>query len=121
MVPAWLRETADRAVHDAAVDLGINPQPVIRWWQAQADAHLAGWVEDGIPGEVNLVANNMQDVYSTRARVFHELRHIWQDKNVRYIGDRKAREDDASRRARQASGYFDDVLNPWERGYNENF
>lgn len=113
MVPRWLRETAQKAVADAALDLGIR-EPTIRWWNADPGHSRAGWTEDGIRDEVNLVANRMRDVYSSRARVFHECRHIDQDIRARYLGDRKAREDDANRWARAACGYSPDLLEHWE-------
>jgi hypothetical protein len=112
--PGWLRETVDQAVKDAALALSIET-PAVRWWCTDA-GDLAAWVDLESPGEINFVIDNLRrhDVYTVRARAFHECRHVWQWETARYLGDRIAAEDDANRWARQATGYSPGLLDIWE-------
>jgi hypothetical protein len=97
---------ADKTVKDLAAQLGIKA-PVIRW---HSDTTRNGWVVTGTH-EINLstaVAENWPKGWAPLHWLLaHEARHLWQDANSRYLGDRDAEERDAELWATAMTGYKD--------------
>jgi len=104
-VPQAVRRAADAAVKEAARELRLAV-PSIRW--VDVDDGRAGWVEIEIdrsgngPGQIFLSASLL--VSEVAAWATHEVRHLWQDRESRYLGDRAGAEDDAESYAVRKTG-----------------
>jgi hypothetical protein len=94
----------DDTVKTLAARLGITPPP-IRW---HSDTPRNGWVVTGVH-EINLSVDVATDWprgwKSLHWLIAHELRHVWQDANSRFLGDRDAEERDAEEWATSQTGY----------------
>ena len=93
-----LVKVARRAARDAADILRLGDIS-IRWVDRFASEKAIGWIDPRWPDHVHLAADWCEQMgpEQTRALVFHECRHVWQEKTMRYVGyGEKARaEDDA--------------------------
>lgn len=117
--PPHLRRAAEDAAREAGVELGLG-ELHLRWWRLDrarpAVRHL-GWVDREEPGVINLSVDAIRDTCTpaeVRAVVFHEARHLWQEKNTRYLGDRMRAERDANEFALRTSGVLAPIRDHWE-------
>ena len=101
-VPGLLRAGANEALTRAAdLDLGAV---TVRWWrEVQPDQPgvkamafpVTGWINTAVSDEINLNMTRLDGYAVTLAAGLHELRHLWQERNGRYLG--QDGEDDCDR------------------------
>ena len=82
-----LDQVARLAAWEAARILGLA-MPRVQWVKCDIYERRAGWVNEDIKNTIFLSADWAKDNgdEQTRALIFHEARHLWQIKTMRYYG-----------------------------------
>lgn len=113
-VPAWLRDTCEKAARESAALLGL-PGPALRWcWEIPGQGGWRfAWVEAGAH-EINLNISRLRDARTARAMVFHEARHLWQVRNSRFLGRREGEKDAIEWSYKQTGIMVENLVAEWE-------
>jgi hypothetical protein len=97
--PDWMKKAARRAANEAAADLGL-PRVFIEYWEPDGPhaMKMAAWANKPLDvndqhWSINLVPSKLKDEDQLRCVVFHECRHLWQDKHVVYTDLQRAEND----------------------------
>ena len=112
-----LVRAANEAARDAAWDLGLGKMRV-QWFKPDSGEPTAGWFDERWPDVIHISERWARDngLEQTRAAIYHECRHAWQEKPARHMrfdgyGRAGEREDDANSYAYKKTGTVLNVSN----------